>query len=209
MEDVLELYAQPHDPRRPTVCFDEMPVQLVGEARVPRPAAPGRPARYDYQYRRNGTANLFLHFAPQAGWRHVAATARRTKLDFAAQMKALTDEHFPEAAVIRVVLDNLNTHTPAALYEAFAPAEARRILRRLEFHYTPKHASWLNQAEIEFSVLAGQCLDRRIPDLATLEREGAAWEAERNARKATVTWRFTTSDARIKLGRLYPAKSGG
>lgn len=205
MEDVLELYAQPADPRRPTVCFDEMPVQLVGEARSPRPARPGQPARYDYEYTRNGTANLFLRFEPQAGRRRVTATARRTKADFAAQMRALVDEDYPEAAVIRVVLDNLNTHTPAALYEAFPPAEARRILRRLEFHYTPKHASWLNQAEIEFGALAGQCLDRRIPDTATLAGEVAAWERERNAARATVAWRFTVDAARTKLKRLYPA----
>ncbi len=209
MEDVLELYEQPHDPQRPTVCFDEMPVQLVGETRTPRLAGPGRPARYDYEYRRNGTANLFIHFEPKAGRRHVAVTARRTKADFAAQMKALVDEHYPEAAVVRVVLDNLNTHTPASLYEAFTPAEARRILRRLEFHYTPKHASWLNQAEIEFSVLAGQCLDRRIPDMALLTHEVAAWERDRNAAEATVDWRFTVGGARDKLHRLYPAESAG
>ena len=209
MEDVLELYEQPHDPQRPTVCFDEMPVQLVGETRLPQPTAPGRPARHDYEYRRNGTANLFLAFEPLAGRRHVAVTARRTKLDFAAQMRALVDERYPEAAVVRVVLDNLNTHTPASLYEAFPPAEARRILRRLEFHHTPKHASWLNQAEVEFSVLAGQCLDRRIPDTATLTQEVAAWERDRNAAKATVDWRFTVGGARAKLQRLYPAEPGG
>jgi hypothetical protein len=209
MEDVLELYEQPHDPQRPTVCFDEMPVQLVGETRLPQPAAPGRPARHDYEYRRNGTANLFLAFEPLAGRRHVAVTARRTKLDFAAQMRALVDEHYPEAALVRVVLDNLNTHTPASLYEAFPPAEARRILRRLEFHHTPKHASWLNQAEVEFSVLSGQCLDRRLPDTATLTQEVAAWERDRNAAKATVDWRFTVGGARDKLQRLYPAEPGG
>ena len=209
MEDVLELYERPHDPQRPTVCFDEMPVQLVGETRTPRPAAPGRPQRYDYEYRRNGTANLFIHFEPKAGRRHVAVTARRTKVDFAAQMKALVDEHYPEAAVVRVVLDNLNTHKPASLYEAFAPSEARRILQRLEFHYTPKHASWLNQAEIEFSLLAGQCLDRRIPDTALLTHEVAAWERDRNATKATVDWRFTIAGARDKLRRLYPAELAG
>lgn len=205
MEDVLELYEQPYDARRPVVCFDEMPVQLVGETRVPQPAAPGRAARYDYEYRRNGTANLFVHAEPQAGRRRVAVTARRTKVDFAAQMQALADEYYPEADVIRVVLDNLNTHKPASLYEAFAPAEARRILRRLEFHHTPKHASWLNQAEIEFGVLAEQCLDRRIPDRATLQREVAAWETERNEAGARINWRFTVEDARAKLRRLYPA----
>jgi len=209
MEDVLDLYAEAHDPQRPTVCFDEMPVQLVAEARAPQAAEPGRPARHDYEYRRNGTANLFIHFEPHTGRRHVAVTARRTARDFAAQMQALVDEHYPEAAVIRVVLDNLNTHTPAALYAAFPPAEARRILRRLEFHHTPKHGSWLNQAEVEWAVLSGQCLDRRIPDVATLEREIGAWEAERNARQATVAWRFTVGDARTKLRRLYPAESAG
>lgn len=206
MEDVLELYEEPYDPARPVVCFDEMPVQLVGEARVPQPAAPGRAARYDYEYRRNGTANLFVGFEPKAGRRYVDATDSRTKLDFAAQMKALSDERYPEAEVIRVVLDNLNTHRPASLYEAFPPPEARRLLRRLEFRHTPKHASWLNQVEIELSVLRAQCLDRRIPDRETLEREVAAWEAERNRAGATVEWRFTNQDARTKPERLYPAQ---
>lgn len=207
MEDVLELYEEPYDPLRPVVCFDEMPVQLVGETRVPQPVAPGKAARYDYEYKRNGTANLFMHLEPKAGRRQVNVTDRRTKLDFAAQMKALTDEYYPEAEKIRVVMDQLNTHGPASLYEAYAPAEARRILRRLEFHHTPKHASWLNQAEIEFSVLSGQCLDRRIPDKETLEGEIDTWEAERNEAKATVDWRFTNEDARTKLNRLYPATS--
>ena len=207
MEDVLELYEQEYDAKRPLVCFDEMPVQLVGETRVPQPAAPGRAARYDYEYRRNGTANLFLHFEPKAGWRHVEVTDRRTKLDFAQQMKALVDEHYPEAEVIRVVLDQLNTHEPASVYEAFAPAEARRILRKLAFHHTPKHASWLNQAEIEFSVLSGQCLDRRIPDQDTLQAEARAWERGRNEARQTVQWRFTVDQARTKLHRLYPALS--
>ncbi len=203
----MELYEEPYDPLRPVVCFDEMPVQLVGETRVPQPVAPGKAARYDYEYKRNGTANLFMHLEPKAGRRQVNVTDRRTKLDFAAQMKALTDEYYPEAEKIRVVMDQLNTHGPASLYEAYAPAEARRILRRLEFHHTPKHASWLNQAEIEFSVLSGQCLDRRIPDKETLEGEIGAWEAERNEAKATVDWRFTNEDARTKLNRLYPATS--
>ena len=207
MEDVLELYEQEYDAKRPLVCFDEMPVQLVGETRVPQPAAPGRAARYDYEYRRNGTANLFLHFEPKAGWRHVEVTDRRTKVDFAQQMKALVDEHDPEAEVIRVVLDQLNTHEPASVYEAFAPAEARRILRKLAFHHTPKHASWLNQAEIEFSVLSGQCLDRRIPDQDTLQAEARAWERGRNEARQTVQWRFTVDQARTKLHRLYPALS--
>jgi hypothetical protein len=184
MEAVLDLYAEPGDPQRPRVCFDEATKQLVGEVRPPEPLEPGQPARYDYEYRRNGVANLFMAYSPdhpQGGWRHVDVTAQRTKTDFAHQMKALVDEHFPEAAVVRVVLDNLNTHTPAALYEAFEPAEARRLVEKLEFIYTPKHASWLNQAEIELSVFRAQCLDRRIPNSVTLTEESAAWEAERNA----------------------------
>lgn len=178
----------------------------VGDAR-PAAAAPGRGARYDYEYKREGTANLFIAFEPKAGRRRVAVTARRTAADFAEQIRRLVDEDYPHARRVRVVLDNLNTHTPAALYRAFAPAEARRILRRLEFHYTPKHGSWLNQAEVEWSVLGGQCLDRRIGDVETLTREVAAWEQDRNAAKATVAWRFTASDARTKLARLYPAQS--
>ncbi len=207
MEDVLELYEEPYDPKRPVVCFDEMPVQLIGETRVAQPAAPGRRARYDYEYKRNGTANLFIGFEPKAGRRYVDATDTRTKLDFAGQMKRLVDERYPEAGRIRVVMDNLNTHKPASLYEAYAPAEARRILRRLEFHYTPKHASWLNQAEIEWGVLSGQCLDQRIGNRQTLEAEIGMWEAERNAAGATVEWRFTNEGARTKLRRLYPSQS--
>ena len=204
MEDVLDLYEEPHDPRRPTVCFDELPYQLLDEAHAPLPVGPGQPERYDYEYRRQGTANVFLCFEPKAGWRHVEVTERRTKDDFAHQMRALVDRHYPEAAVIRVVLDNLNTHTGGALYEAFEPAQARRILRKLEFRYTPKHGSWLNQAEIELSVLSGQCLDRRIGDRRTLAAEVAAWERERNRAGATVEWRFTTANARGKLRRIYP-----
>jgi len=207
MEDVLELYEEPYDPLRPVVCFDEMPVQLIGETRVPQPPSPGRRARYDYEYRRSGTANLYMHFEPKAGRRHVDATERRTKADFAGQMKRLADERYPDAVEIRVVLDNLNTHKPASLYEAYEPAEARRILRRLRFHHTPRHASWLNQAEVEWGVLTGQCLDRRIPDRETLETEIAAWERDRNAAGATVEWRFTNDAARTKLHRLYPARS--
>jgi hypothetical protein len=207
MEDVLDRYEAPDDPQRPLVCFDEMPYQLVSETRRPQPARPGRAARQDYEYKREGTANLFLHFAPQRGWRHVAVTDRRTSQDFAQQMRALVDEHFPDAVRIRVVLDNLNTHTGAALYEAFAPAEARRIARKLEFHHTPTHGSWLNQAEIELSVLSGQCLDRRIGDRPTLRAEIAAWEQQRNTAHATVDWRFTTATARLKLHRVYPAHS--
>lgn len=204
MEDVLDLYAQPPNPKRPLVCFDEKMVQLIAETRSPLPMKPGQPARYDYEYRRNGTANLFVFFMPLAGWRHVQVTERRTKLDFAECMRCLVDELLPEAEKIVLVGDNLNTHTPAALYEAFPPAEAKRMLDRLEFHYTPKHGSWLNMVEIEIGVLWEQCLDRYIPDLDTLRTEVAAWEAQRNKQKATVNWQFAISDARIKLNRLYP-----
>jgi hypothetical protein len=205
MEDVLELYAQPYDPERPVVCFDEQPRQLIAEIRTPVPAAPGRPQRIDYEYRRQGTVNLFLLLEPLAGRRHIEVTERRTAAEFAQQMRALVDVHYPAAAVIAVVLDNLSTHSPAALYQAFPPEEARRLLQRLEFHYTPKHGSWLNMAELEFSVLSRQCLDRRIPDPEALRHEIATWEAERNAARATVQWRFTVTDARTKLHRLYPA----
>lgn len=205
MEEVLDLYAEHADPTRPLVCFDEMPYQLIAETRTPQPAVPGRVARYDYEYRRMGTCNLFIFFAPLVGSRHVEVTARRTGADFAEAMRRLVDVLYPDAAVIRVVLDNLNTHTGAALYEAFAPAEARRILRRLEFHYTPKHGSWLNMAEIEWSVLTGQCLDRRIGDVETLRATIAAWETPRNAAQVTVEWRFTMEKARTKLARLYPS----
>lgn len=207
MEDTLDLYAEPYDPRYPHVCFDEVPYQLVAETRVPLPMQPGKPERYDYEYRRNGTCNLFVFFQPLAGWRQVKVTERRTKLDFAQCMRELVDVLFPEAEQIRVTLDNLNTHTPAALYEAFEAAEARRLVRKLEFRYTPKHGSWLNMAEIEISVLTGQCLDRYIPDVTTLKREVAAWQEERNARQATVDWQFTTAKARDKLKRLYPSQS--
>jgi uncharacterized small protein (DUF1192 family) len=205
MEDVLDLYTEEEDPRYPLVCMDETPKQLIGETRVPLPAQPGQVERYDYEYQRNGVANLFLALAPLLGWRHLEVTARRTKADWAYFMRDLVGVYFPAALLIRVVLDNLNIHVPAALYEVFAPAEARRILRRLEFHYTPKHGSWLNMAEIELSVLSRQCLEQRIPDQETLQREVAAWETERNTKGATVNWRFTTSDARIKLKRLYPS----
>jgi hypothetical protein len=205
MEDVLDLYTWPYDPRYPQVCFDETSKQLIGETRVPLPAQPGQPERYDYEYVRNGVANLFMFFAPLHNWRHVKVTEHRTKQDWACCMRDLVDVHFPEAVRIRLVEDNLNTHDPAALYEVFEPAEAKRILERLEFHYTPKHGSWLNMAEIELSVLSGQCLDQRIPDLLCLQQEVAAWEADRNAAEATVNWRFTTADARIKLKRLYPS----
>jgi DDE superfamily endonuclease len=205
MEDVLDVYHLPADARYPTVCFDETSKQLIGEIATPLPAAPGQPVRYDYAYERRGVQNLFMFFCPLQNWRHVKVTERRTKVDWAHCMRELVDELFPDAVRIRVVQDNLNTHTPAALYAVFAPAEAKRILDRLEFHYTPKHGSWLNMAEIELSVLNRQCLDRRIPDKATLEQEVGAWERTRNASGATVNWRFTTADARIKLKRLYPS----
>jgi transposase len=205
MEDVLDLHAEPYDPARPVVGFDETSKQLVAETRTPLPLAPGQPERVDYEYERNGTANLFLVCQPLGSWRHVEVTNRRTKHDFALQMQALVDRHFPDATAIRVVLDNLNTHTPAALYEAFAPAEARRILKKLEFHYTPVHGSWLNMAELEFSMLSRQCLGRRIPDRDTLATEVAAWVAARNEQQATIHWQFTLDDARRKLHRLYPS----
>jgi len=204
MEDVLDLYEEPPDPARPKVCFDELPYQIVAETRCPVPAQPGRPARVDYEYRRNGTANLFMRCDPDRGWRRVSVTSRRTKRDFAHEMRALVDEDYPDAEVIRLVSDNLNTHTTAALYETFPPAEARRLARKLEFHHTPKHGSWLNMAEIELSVLSGQCLARRLGDRPTLEREVAAWEAARNQACATVVWRFTSAAARTKLHRVYP-----
>ena len=205
MEDVLDLYAQPRDARRPLVCFDERPVQLVAHARTPIPPAPGRPARVDYEYTRNGTCNLFTFLAPHDGWRHVEVTDRRTKADFARMMKALVDVYFPYAWSIRVVLDNLNTHGPASLYETFRPAEARRIAKKIEFHYTPKHGSWLNMAEAEIALLSRQALDQRLPDTHAVTRAVAAWERPRNDARATVEWRFTVKDARRKLKRLYPA----
>jgi hypothetical protein len=204
MEDVLDLYAAPADPLRPLICFDECPVVLHGEVRPSLPPAPGRVARIDYEYQRQGMASLAGFFDPHAGWRHVVVSERRTKVDFAGWLRELVDIHYPHAAVIRVVLDNLNTHTLAALYEAFPAAEARRIAQKLEFHFTPTHGSWLNMIEIEWSVLADQCLARRLPDQPTLAREVAAWETARNAAHATIAWRFTTADARIKLQRLYP-----
>jgi DDE superfamily endonuclease len=204
MEDILDLYAEPYDPQYPLVCFDESPYQLVSEVRQPLPAAPGQPGRYDYEYRREGTCNLFMFFEPLQGWRHVKVTDRRTAQDFAHCMKDLVDIHFPNAAVVSVVLDNLNTHTPAALYATFPPAEACRILRKLDLHYTPKHGSWLNMAEIEFAVVSTQCLDRRLGDQETVRRAIAAWQTRRNAEKATVDWRFTTAKARRKLKHIYP-----
>jgi hypothetical protein len=207
MEDILDLYAESYDPARPLICFDELPYQLVAEKSLPLPLQPGKPARYDYEYRRMGTCNLFVFFQPLAGWRHVEVTKQRTKQDFAHCMKSLVDIHFPEAQQIRVVLDNLNTHTPAALYEVFEPAEARRIVRKLEFHFTPKHASWLNMAEIEISVLDRQCLDRRLPELVQVRSEASAWQNRRNQQRATVDWQFTNTKARSKLEYLYPSLS--
>jgi hypothetical protein len=204
MEDILDLYAEPYDPRYPLVCFDESPYQLLSEVRQPLPVAPGQPVRYDYEYRREGTCNLFMCFEPLQGWRHVKVTDRRTAQDFAQCMQDLVDVHFPLAVVISVVLDNLNTHTPAALYATFPPAEACRILRKLDFHYTPKHGSWLNMAEIEFAVVSTQCLDRRLADQEKVRRAVAAWQTQRNAAKASVEWRFTTVKARRKLKHIYP-----
>lgn len=204
MEDVLEVYARPYDDKRPVVCVDEGGKQLIGDARPPLPMRPGKPQRIDYEYVRNGMANLFMVFEPLKGQRHVEVTQRRTNQDFARLVKNLLQERYPTAEKVVLVLDNLSTHTPAALYEAFAPTEARRLIERLEWHYTPKHGSWMNVAEIELSVLARQCLERRIPELESLRREVAAWEADRNAEAVKVDWQFTTADARVKLKRLYP-----
>ena len=204
MEDVLDLYAEPDDPRYPQVCFDESPVQLTSETRHPLPARPGQPARHDSEYKREGTANLFLFVQPLRGWRQVNVTSQRTNRDFAQQMRLLVDQYFPTAERIRLVVDNLNTHTPAALYGVFPPDEARRITRKLEFHYTPKHGSWLNMAECELAVLAGQCLDRRISTIGALQEEIAAWQGLRNQRQAKIHWQFGTEVARVKLQRLYP-----
>ena len=217
MENVLEVYKRPHCDTHPLVCLDEANKQLVKETRVPLPMKPGEAEHYDYEYERNGTSNLFMMFAPLEAWRQVKVTDRRTKLDWAHCIKDLVDVHFPKATTITLVQDNLNTHKPASLYEAFAPQEARRLLDKLEFAYTPKHGSWLNMragpggavlpktAEIELSVLVKQCLDRRIPDQATLTKETTAWQQARNQQAATVNWRFTTKDARIKLAKLYPS----
>lgn len=205
MEDVLDLYEEPFNPAKPGVTFDERPVQLISETRQPLPAQPGQLERSDYEYQREGTANLFEFFQPLAGWRHLKVTDHRAKGDFALCMKELVDVHFPEATVIRVVLDNLNTHDASSLYETFEPAEARRIARKLEFHYTPKHGSWLNMVEIEFSILSRQCLDRRIPNIEILKSEVACWEKQRNDQKATVNWHFTTDVARVRLQSLYPS----
>ena len=209
MEDVLELYAEPYQADHPVVCFDEASKQLIRETRPSLPTRPGHPQCIDYEYERNGTRSLFMMVEPLAGWRHVAVTERRTLRDFAEQMRYLVDVAYPRATQIRVVLDNLNTHRPAALYEAFPPEEARRLLNRLEFHYTPKHGSWLNMAELELGIFSRQCLNRYLPDEATLKAQVAALELERNARCAQLHWQFTTTDARRKLHALYPSHSTG
>ncbi len=205
MEDSLEVYHRPHDPDRPLVCLDETSKQLVAETRQPLPMLPGQPARYDYEYKRNGTANMFMLFAPLEGWRHVEVTAQRTAVDYAHILRDLSDIHFASAAKIVLLQDNLNTHARSSLYEAFPPEEARRLVERFEWHYTPKHGSWLNLAESELAVLSGQCLARRIADAGTLKREVDAWRVRRNIHNAKADWHFTTADARIKLKSLYPA----
>lgn len=207
MEDVLDLYAQPYDPLHPVICFDELPYQLLRNVLAPQPCAPGRVAREDFEYAREGMCNLFMSFQPLQGWRHVDVTERRTNQDFADQMHALVDVHFPDADVIHVVLDNLSTHTPAALYQRFPPTEARRLMQKLAFHYTPKHGSWLNMVEIEWSVLSRQCLDQRLPDRAAVHHAVSAWVERRNAYHASVDWRFTVQNARTKLADLYPLSS--
>ena len=201
----MDVYKRPYDPKRPMVCLDETNKQLIGETRTGAPATPGREARYDYEYKRNGVANLFMIFEPLAGKRRVKVTERRTKKDWAACVREMVDEMYPQAERIVLVMDNLNTHTPASLYEAFAPAEAKRIADRLEIHYTPKHGSWLDMAQIELSILGRQCLDKRIANAEQLACEIEAWEVDRNAKEAKVNWQFTTADARIKLKKLYPS----
>jgi DDE superfamily endonuclease len=205
MEDVLDVYKRPRDPDRPLVCFDETTKQLIRETRLPVAMKPGQVRRIDYEYERNGTANLFMMFAPLEGWRHVKVTDRHTAIDYAHALRDLSDTHFPAATKIVLVQDNLNTHKPASLYEAFPPAEARRLVERFEWHFTPKHGSWLDMAEIELSVLSSQCLNRRMPEKAMLEQEVAAWQAARNRDNAKADWQFTTADARIKLKHLYPS----
>jgi hypothetical protein len=205
MEDVLGVYARPYDPARPVVCLDETSRQLLGEVRPPLPPAPGRPARHDPEYARGGVANLFLVCEPLRGWRDVRVSDQRTRIDWAACVKELVDARYPAAERVVLVMDQLNTHSPASLYQAFAPAEAARLAAKLEIHPTPKHGSWLNMAELELSVLQRQCLDRRLADRPAMEQEVAAWTADRNAATRTIDWRFTTEDARIKLKRLYPA----
>ena len=205
MEDVLEVYQRPRDPACPMVCVDETSKQLIAETRVPITAKPGRPARHDYEYERNGTANLFMMFAPLEGTRHVKVTDRHAAVDYAQVLKELSDTHFPKAEKIVLVQDNLSTHKPASLYEAFPAPEARRLVERFEWHYTPKHGSWLNMAESELGTLSSQCLDRPIPNKETLTEEITAWENRRNKTHTKADWQFTTADARVKLKRLYPA----
>jgi len=204
MEDVLTVYQLPYDPDYPVVCMDESCKQMIGEVHEPIPCAPGKPKRIDDEYVRNGVAEIFMEVEPLAGKRHVEVTERRTRKDWAAQIKQMLDERYPNAIKVRLVMDNLNTHNIASLYEAFEPNEARQLAERLEIHYTPKHGSWLNMAEIELSALKGQCLDRRIPDMSIMQAEVAAWEKDRNNNTKKIVWQFTTSDARIKLKRLYP-----
>lgn len=205
MENVLDVYHLPYDPKYPQVCMDEASKQLVSEVIQPIPASPGQIERYDYEYEREGVANLFILFEPLSGWRQIKITERRTKQDWALLIKELVDVHYPQAERIRLVMDNLNTHMPSSLYETFQPAEAKRILDKLEIHHTPKHGSWLNMAEIELSVLSRQCLDRRIGDLQTLSYQVTAWQKDRNLKAAKMVWRFSTADARIKLKKLYPS----
>lgn len=204
MEDVLEVYKRPCDSKRPVVCMDESSKQLLADRRTALPMEPGQPQRYDYEYFRQGVANLFLFFAPLESKRHLKVTERRRRTDWALAMQELSDVHYPDAEKIVVVMDNLNTHSPSSFYETFSPEEARRLVERFEFHYTPKHGSWLNMAEIEFSALARQSLNRRIPDMQSLDCQVQAWTNHRNQKSTTVNWRFTTEDARIKLARLYP-----
>jgi DDE superfamily endonuclease len=204
MEDILLVYKRPYDPKRPVINMDEQPIQLHKETRIPLPPKPGHPLRFDFEYERNGTANNFMFTEPLGGWRKVNVRKRKTKRDWAEEIKELLDADYPDAEKVILVVDNLNTHTPGALYEAFEPSEARHLLDRLEIHYTPKHGSWLNIAEIELSVFTKQCLGRRMPDIETLREEAKAWHCDRNARQRSVDWQFTTEDARIKLKRLYP-----
>jgi len=204
MEDILEVYKEPYDPANPVICMDETSKQHIKEVRPPIEAGAGKPARYDSEYERNGVSNLFIFFEPLSGWRRVDVTDHRKSLDWAEQVRKLVDENYPDADKITLVMDNLNTHAGASLYKAFAPCEARRILDRLEFHYTPVHGSWLNMAEIEFSILSRQCLNRRIPDQETLRKEIDAWVENRNSHPMPMNWRFTTEDARIRLKKLYP-----
>lgn len=208
MEDVLEVYHRSPDPKRPLICMDETSKQQIKETRQPIPMQPGQPECYDHEYERNGVSNLFMFFSPTENWRHVIVTDRRTKIDWAIAMKELADIHFKDAEKIIVVLDNLNTHNASSFYEAFEPEEARRLTERFEFHYTPKHGSWLNMAETELSILFRQCLDKRIPDQTTLKKQVANWETQRNNNQSTIDWQFTINNARVKLKRLYPKVNG-